>query len=222
MAVDKPKGIITSISLEGAKELLWSTARTWLWPLLVTLLTPVLGYIQGLPLMYVFVATIATFAFITHGLVKITEWRFIRTPEHKIDFIEPNFGGNTDKDDPKHIKDIFLGARLRSYFGFPLQVDIVKLNTRFDDRVPKVKSPQGKPIDVGMQGTCFFNDEIIDIHDMDLKGKDIRASVDFTVKYGLPSDMRYTYSRSIDVIFCFDKEGILTKHYWHNSMDGVQ
>jgi hypothetical protein len=213
------KKYFSRIRDEGIKEIIWAFLRSWIWPLVVPALTAILGYMQGLPLMYIFLGTVAAFAFVTHGLVKITEWRFIRTPEHKLDFIEPNVGAVYDKTDERKITDIYLGIKLNSGAAFPMNVEVDKFKSKFNNIVPAVPGPKIRKLTVGISGSCFFNDGLIDIRGIDLKDKEIRSSVSFTVKYGIPGNVIYTYSRSIDVIWAFDKNGYYKSHVWSNSVE---
>lgn len=215
------KNIFTRVREEGIKELIWESLRSWLWPLAVPVITVVLGYAQQLPLMYIFVGAVASFALITHGLVMITEWRFIKTPEHKLDFIEPNIGAIYDKEDPAKANAVYLGIKLLSLYNFPIEVEVSDMKTKIDNRVPKDKSILGRVIKVGMRGVCYFNDDDIDITNLDLKGKEINGSIDFTVNYGIPGKRIYKYKKSIELTFLFDNEGNYQTHSWSDPKNPV-
>jgi hypothetical protein len=59
-------------------------ARTLLWPTILTMLTGGAGVLGHIPAMYVIVASGVTFAVITTGLLRASEYRERRTPLNKI------------------------------------------------------------------------------------------------------------------------------------------
>jgi hypothetical protein len=216
------EGWLSRISSEGIKEFLWEVMRSWLVPILVPLVTAALGYAQNLPLMYIFIGAVSAFAFITHGLVKVTEWRFIRTPEHKLDFIEIAGGFDFDKNDAKKVTGVYLGVRLKTNAAFPIEVNLISLNTELGNRVPAKKGPGIKNLTVGIGGFCFFNDGAIDLSDVDLKNKEIHGRVSFKLKYGAVGNPAFEYKRDIDVTLIFDKDGYYSSFAWGNSVMALE
>ena len=216
--MSEKKGYFRRFSEEGLKEIIFESFRSWLWPITLSGITVVLGYAQQLPLMYIFVGSVATFAFVTHGILKATEWKYVKTPEHKLDFLDFEFGANYDKDKPGKIIEFGLGVRLKSQYAFPMEVEIVSITSRFDNRVPTEKNDlKGKVINVSGRGECFFSDTPIDISNIDFKGKNIDASVEYTVRYGVPSKRIYKHSKSMNILMSFDNEGNYRNSSWSDS-----
>lgn len=196
-----------SVSKEGAREFVWSALRSWAWPVLLPGLTAVMGFIDGLPLTYIMVSVFASFAFVTHGLVKLSEWRELRNPEHKLDFAGPYVGKVPKEDNTAELSAIRLGFKMVNNANFPLDIKIEKIRTTFGNRHNPDALLSNTNFTVNANSKFHFVDASIDVSDLTLKNANYKANVEFELHYGVKGKKTFAFGKEFSFPLIFDENG---------------
>src|SRR5690348_5800419 len=80
------KSVAKEAALGVVKAFTYHAITVWVIPTGLVAITAYLGYLQGLPWMYIAVGTGLMFAAVTTGLVRFDEWRDRRRTEGKLRF----------------------------------------------------------------------------------------------------------------------------------------
>ena len=171
-------------------------------------LSMVLGFIDGLPLTYIFLGAVATFALVSHGLLRFNEWRFQINPEHKLDFLRPEVMQVADRQ-THEVNAIKLGFNLINKAIFPLEVEIEEIRTSFEGRVNSSAPRRITDIKkVGMGDRLSVGHDAIDLSGIDLNNFAGEGQLEFRVNYGAIGKRYYTFSRRLILEILFKNRKI--------------
>lgn len=171
--------------------------RSYVGPTVVPIVTGLLGWVQGLPLMYIWLGALLAWAATMHGLVKFSDWQFQRTAEHKFVFASPLVATNIDPD-TGDVEGVNLGATFKNKALFPISLEVVSINTEVDGRVNPDPQLEKRTYVVDAESKFFLYDDAIPMPDLEEEGF-FRGSVELTVRYGKGSKRQYSLDRHFDV-----------------------
>jgi len=185
--------------------------RTLFFPTLMTILTGAAGFFGGLPLMWIIMATSLTFAGITHGMLRTSEYLERKNPSNKLSFIGVHFdcellpaqlavpatGGasqtlppsmiNTSV--PRQLNKGQVCVELKNEASFPISCILHKADTE----VAGITPPRGtfpRPASTLQPGSIFrIADQSIIMNGLAcgrMKGK-----IDMLIMYGLPGKEKF-------------------------------
>lgn len=183
--------------------LTWQPVQQFLWPLVIgPVVTAVLGLAGGVPMMWVWVAALASFAFMTHGLLRLNEWIDRTSANGKLDIIEPTIqitGAETVE--PIEIASAQIGVSLGNRAIFPMEFRVERIDTRFADRVGSVKNYANRGGVIAPNSVSFFRDSAITIEKprLILERKGYESRIDILISYGKPGGKRFTIERSFAI-----------------------
>ncbi len=182
-------------------------AATYILPLGLPVVTGWLGYVEGLPLMYIFVGVGVMFAATATGLLRYSEWRELQRVEGKLGFQSVIVG--------RDIKGggINVGLQFASLATFPLEFEVTEMKTRLGDKIPALEH-KAKRISLPATGIGWCNNNPIELNNPPNPGT-IEGSIEFRVKYGPPgSSLEYGFSGKKQVVAMFNDDGLLTQSSW--------
>ena len=156
--------------------------------------------LQGLPWGYIYVGTLAAFAFGMHGLCRLQEWNYKNKVKDKLIFSTANLNKV-----PKNDLAFRLGFALHNAAEFPIQFEITSLKTDFGEDIKRkrIKEQERKKIiDIPANGKGWFNDEPIELSDFPAS-QAVYGYIEASIKYGRPNKRKYEieFKKNIDVWF---------------------
>ena len=155
-----------------------------------------LGFYEGLPLMWVVTGGALTFASIATGLVGYRNYIFQRDPEHKLKFLAPLVSRENE-----HVN---LGFDVRNDAVFPIEICMSELRTSCSQRISSQKSPWvNVKFQVAPGETRFYHDTRIDIsgiHSPVMNGR-----IEFSLLYGHPGQLRSKMRKDITLFIPIDR-----------------
>jgi hypothetical protein len=149
------------------------------------------------------------FAAITHGLLRLDEWRERRRVEGRLAFNSAGVGKDARSD------GFVIGVHLVSSASFPIEFDIRDFRTRLGETVPKQLHTPTKLIMPSL-GLGWHNDHPIILSSLP-KGETVEGFVEFEIFYGVPGRLKYKLQGKKRVIAVFNNEGLLTGSNWQEA-----
>jgi hypothetical protein len=169
------KNLFRELVGEAAKQALSSLA----WPFVAGAITVPLGLLQGVPWMYVWVATGVMFAAVTHGILRFSELRERQRVEGKIGCA--NIGISKALDNKN---SFILGVLLSNSASFPIECECDDLRTNLSDKIPQKRLPKQSFV-IPPRGIGGTFDNPISIISPPAPGV-LEGLIEFKFKYGLP------------------------------------
>ena len=135
--------------------------KTWLLPFASTLGAGLVGWLQEVPLFYMFVGLALFFAAVSTGLLRFTEWQYRNRVVDKLVFkslrVAPNILNAASVD------LVRFGFLLSNKSEFPIQFEIEKLHTSFGDYYAPKKDYKRNSITIPPHGDGWFDDHNISV-----------------------------------------------------------
>lgn len=192
----------------------WS-AYAALLPFLSAAVAGGLGWMQGVPLMYIYVGAILAFAGTGVGLLRVLELRVRISPANKLAFSRSRVAvGRT----AETMQPLRLGFELHSCYDYPLDCEIVSVTSRVGDRIPLEEPQLPQIIDVPPNGVVWFDDHIINAAKPQ-DGSVVEGTLEFEVAYGPKGGKRKHYIRSKKRVYvAFDDDGNVRGMEWQDAL----
>lgn len=153
-------------------------------PTVVAVLIGALGYVQAfpMPLSYLVAAMALGFGATATGVLRISEYRQRVSIDGKVAFSRPTLNVALAEDEKK-IERISLGFQLSSSADFPIEFQVVELETEINQRVPvnKFKKSEAKTLELPPRGSGFYRDGDIEIGEV--IDKRVEGRITFKVNY---------------------------------------
>lgn len=201
------------LSIAGLNEIASEFAKqglSYAWPFVAAAVTAPLGYIQGLPWMYIWVASGLMFAATAHGLQQFALLRDRTKIKDNLNFAQIRIGRNI------HGEGMFLGVLFVNQANSPIEFDVQEANTRLNDKFLPRKPFDRKSFTVPAKGFGWFDDHIIDIG-VPPKSGTIEGFAEFKVKYGRPGALKYELSVKKQVVVSFNADGLFEHGSWNDA-----
>lgn len=105
---------------------------TYILPLGAPVVTVVIGYISDLPWFWIWLGALASFALVSHGLLRCSEWWERRRVEGKLSLVSPTITLIQKK-------GYALGVKVQNSAVFPIEVELEELRTQINNKIPSGK-----------------------------------------------------------------------------------
>lgn len=184
----------------GTVSHIWSV---WILPTLpafgASLMTLLLGLLgHEIPLMYVWVATLAAFAFTATGVLRTDEWIERRRVDSKLSYANIELGLSQTPG------GVSLGFRLRSKAAFPLEFEVTEIRSRIANRVPSQQYNLSQVYLIPPEGDGWFRDAHIDVADLIQANSSLLGTIQFRVRYGRPGKRKFSLEGKKRIVLPFD------------------
>ncbi|UIJ71172.1 hypothetical protein [Aurantimonas sp. HBX-1] len=182
--------------------LTWQPVQHFIWPLVGPVIAAVLGIAGNVPLLWVWVSALASFAFLTHGLLRLNEWIDRTSADGKLDIVEPTIWVSSDESsDPIEIEGVQIGVTLSNRALFPMEFTVDKIDTRFADRVGTTKNFANKGGVIAPNSASHFRDSAIQMNPPRpiLERKAYDGQIDVTISYGKLGGRRFLVQRNFSI-----------------------
>jgi hypothetical protein len=199
-----------AIAAGSIKAIASQITLTYLIPIGLPLVTAWVGYLQGLPWMYVFVGSGLMFGGVATGLVRFNEWIDRRSVTSKLTFTEPRIGRDI------HGQGIFLGALFHNAANFPIELERQEMRTRLGNTVPAKTTYDVIKLIVPPHGNAWFDDHAIEIASPPNPGT-IEGFVECRIKYGRVGDAKLDLAIRKQVVLSFNEDGLLGPCSWNDA-----
>lgn len=197
------KSIAKEAAFGAAKAFVYHAVTVWVIPIGLPAVTIYLGYLQGLPWMYIVVGAGVMFAATSTGLVRFDEWRERRRTNGKLHFSGLRVVIATTK------PGFCLGVYLKNEAAVTMEVDFTEIRTSLENLVPR-KGEKGDykktRYIVNPHDGVFFDDYPIDV--VAPRNGVLEANVDFRIKYGPIGNPKYSLRVKKRASLLFDQNGV--------------
>lgn len=173
-----------------------------------------LGLLEGVPLFYLSIGTTLMFAATATGMLRFDEWRFRQRVKDKLNFSDVRVAKKLNA--AGAVESIVLGFILRSSAVFPIEFDVQELQTRLGETFPPKKLYKKARLIIPAGGSGWFDDYPINVTNVS-KGQSLEGSMNFTVMYGRPDQLKHTLSKNIQVFIGFDEKGDARLGHWNEA-----
>ena len=193
----EPRGVLAKF---GKMEV-WAARVQYLyalftWPGLTAMLAAISGYLSGIPVMWVVMASAITFAAMAHGMLRFNEWRARTAIEYKFDVM-----GLFHRQDctwnkagkPTKVEKINIGIQLMNRASFPIQYRFDAFRVIIEGRVANAETMLNKVLTIPASVGGLSHPDAVDVSD--LKTLDLKGRVEIEVSYGVGNDLKYHLSR---------------------------
>ncbi len=186
------------LGLEGLRTLGFEAIKYAL-PIGAPIVAAALGYVQGLPLMYIFVGVLVAFAAAATGILRFDEWQVRRRVDGKLTFIGPGAQKILGK-------GIALGVQFYNSAAFPIEFEITELRTEIANKVPKDKLRPNKKLVIPAGQYGWHYDGYIEF-EVPKQGS-VNGLLEAKLKYGsVGSSLKYEIAQKKQLTAQFDDEG---------------
>ena len=182
----------------------------WLLPAgAVSVVTAWLAKASSLPLYLVVLYAAAAFCIISvavaaiyHALLRRYEFNDKITAENKLDFVGPHFAVDvkwSNKGVPLYIEKMNIGMVLRNLSKNEIHAKVVSFHATLEGRAPNTDRYVGKILTVLPMTASSSQPERVDLED--LKKLEIKGTMECTVLYGRPGNLKHTLSKNVEFDF---------------------
>ena len=195
----------------AARAATFHVVTTYVIPIGIPLLAGYLVHLQGLPWGYALTAACLAFGGLATGIGQMDSWIERRSIKGKLDFVSIRVGVVTGA------PQFRLGVLLQNRSASPVDCEIVKWHTEFDNRVPQVKTFSTTQISIPALGNGWFDDNPIDVAPIP-KSRAIQGLLEFELKYGRVNAARkYGFTIKKALSLPFDANGNPLPSTWYDA-----
>ena len=184
--------------------------RIWPAPVFGTGAAVVIGWLQELPLFYIYLGAVVSFAAISTGMLQFSQWRYRNRVEDKLVFSTMRFSRRILEDDK--VKNLRFGIVLSNKALFPIQYEVRKMLTSVGDDRPPKKEYKKNIYTIPIDGTGYFDDFDIPIN------RTIDASeeglIEYEIAYGRPGRLKCTIKGKKRIFFAVSDQGKIEAINW--------
>lgn len=185
---------------------------TWGLTAAAPVVTVGIGLLEGFPWFWIWIGSLAAFAFAATGLLRFDAWLSNRRVRDKVALETVLLARSAD-----HPDGIVVGFRFNSSASFPIEFRLKSIKTRIGDRVPaKTTFAGATQFIVPPNGQGWFWDNVITVSDPP-KGGSIEGFLEFDAEYGRPGNLMCPFHGKKQVIVGFNDEGIFSGGNWHEA-----
>ena len=143
------------------------------------------------------------------GIVAVLKWLGERTPKHKLVFHEVLVKKSRATINNKLVPTIQLGFWLRNDAAFPIEFEIEEIRTELKNLHPSIKTYEKKKFEVSPRNYYRFEDNHIDIENIELRNQILDGCICAHLKYGRSGKLTQGLRIKRRVSATFDGEGNL-------------
>lgn len=181
----------------SAKALFMLFCEKMLLPVGMPIMTVILGYINELPLFYIWIGFLASLAFVFHWLIKVKEWRYKTTVKGKLNFtgLHPFIDSN---------KKYGVQIQFDSIAEFPIDCRVTKLDLKLADRVPLAGNSIAS-LTIPAHGYGWRNSGVVVV---DSTVSNItKGTLEYEISYGKGKTYNEVINGVLNIDFIFDELG---------------
>lgn len=210
MRSEPEKGWMIRALSSGALKAIAYQVTTFVLPFLLATMTFVAGLVDEtkIPWMWILMATGVSFAAGLVGVLRFYELLNKTRVEGKLIFAEVRPFIRSDH-------EVAIGIFLKSQAEFPIEFEVVEINTKLLDKYPPKRPFDLKRFPIPPHGFGHFIDHAIEI------GRPVsttaEARIDATIKYGRPGNLKHELEIKRQGIVKFDGEGRIEGSGWNQA-----
>lgn len=194
----------------GIKALSFIIFKEFIIPVGAPLLTIFFGYLNNLPLFYIWIGFLASFALTFHGLVKLNEWLYKIRVENKIGFTGILAGEDIIT------KGISVQIRIESQAEYPIDARIKILSVQIGDKVPLAEDRLIES-QIPAYGYGWKNSAPIKIETPPAPGF-LEGHIEYIIEYGIQKNFKYQINGKKKIVLNFNFQGIFESIHWHDAV----
>ena len=160
----------------------WEAIQIWVLPSLSVPATVLIGWLQGIPWFYVYIAAGFMFASVTIGILRLDEWKSRRTAKDKLSFSHVRIA--TEVSEYGYIDSIGLGFQLTNLASFPMQFDVDEINSELMGLYPPKKNFEKTSVVIPANGIGWFCDHCIKLDEVPTEPRIMEGILSVNIKYG--------------------------------------
>ena len=209
----KFKEILPNISKWVAGIIAEEAVRTYGLSFVSAVAVLIIGIIESIDWFKLSIGIAVMFAAVSHGLLRIDEWRYRNQAKYKLVFhsmkihkILSNKGA---------VAAIRLGYTLENKAMFPIQFEVVELETSINDLTPSKTEYENNKISIYANGSGWFEDHDINIPTQ-ITNITVEGHLKSKLKYGRPGNLKYSLDMEKRLYFSFDNKGDIKNIEWHD------
>jgi len=186
-----------------------------IWPLFVSGLVAIAGWLEGQSVMWIMVAVSLVFAGFSVGLLKFDELLFRRKVADKLQFSSVRLGKKLNNEGS--VCELNLGFTLHNTATFPIEFKVESIEAHLGERFPPKRPYAQSSLVVPQGGYGWFDDHFIEIPNPP-KNQSKQGSLSFSVSYGRPGHLMHKLERRLRVFVGFDENGNVTGANWDEGL----
>ena len=171
------------------------------------------GKMNEIPLFWIWLVAVATFAIAVISLVYLDELRRRRRVKGLLVFSSVNVVRSVH-----NLNNLVFGIQVKNLANFQIDFKMLKMTTKLGDRAPEKQDWLEGPteIEVPMQGGGWFYDNEICVTNPPKLGN-LKGFIEFELIYGRPGNMKYTLSGKKRFYVIFDEHGDFSNFHWQKA-----
>lgn len=178
--------------------------QTWLIPVVLTIGVALIGWVQNdISLFYFSIGVIFSFAAITTGLLRFSEWKFRVTAKDKLLFTTVRARKMLHQSELSDFA-ISLGFQLRNIATFPIEMSVHDVKTELSDIYA-----ENRPYLTDSSIVAPGNDVWFDDHKIELKGNQWEGTISARIEYGRPGNLNQEITLNKKVFVIIDYNGVV-------------
>ncbi len=196
---------------------------TWLLPTVPPVIIAMIGYLQNFPLFYILIGASLAFGGISAGLLRFSEWRYFNQVEDRLIFNNVLIHHFTKKNQNGILSTngLRIGIQVKNDAMFPISFKAEKVYSEFNGWNPPKTKPNFQEIELPANTIGFQYDENI-LFLTDLKQETCQGSIDCSIIYGKPGNLKYRL-RINQAVFCnFNENEMYTSHIYAQANDDLK
>lgn len=187
---------------------------TWLWPAIVPMVTFLIGWFGNFPWFYLWIGSVATFAFSVHALVRFGDWKTVNNLNDRVVFDSVRFGKSVNKDG--NVTHFRFGIQIKNNSVFDISFGVVEMRSSFMECHSPNKRRKNEIYHVGSQNYGWADDFNIEIPNKIGFGT-YEGSIECVIKFGRGDNLKYQKAIYQKILVSFDENGQVNTWEWHQA-----
>ena len=153
------------------------------------------------------------FAAVSHGLLRIDEWRYRNQAKHKLVFHSMKIHKILSNNGA--VEAFRLGYILENKAMFPIQFEVVELKTSVNNLTPSKTGFENNKISIYANGSGWFEDHDINVPNQ-ITNKTVEGYLRTQLKYGRPGNLKHELNMEKRLYISFDGKGDIKNIEWYD------
>lgn len=209
----KFKEILSKISKWMAAIVAEEAFRTYGLTIISTVSVLIFGIIESIDWFKLSIGIAVMFAAVSHGLLRIDEWRYRNQAKYKLVFHSMKIHKILSNNGA--VETIRLGYNLENKATFPIQFEVVELKTSVNNLTPSKTEYENNTISIYANGSGWFEDYDINIP-AQITNKTVEGHLRTQLKYGRPGKLKHELNMVKRLYIRFDDKGDIINIEWYD------
>ncbi len=175
--------------------------QSLVWPLILTVITILLAWIQEFQLAYIGFGAVIVFSLTAIALNQSHDWRYKRKVKGKLAFKDMLLIRQ-----PESMNTFFQAFELYNSADFPIRCELISLITSFGTTIPETQDYNNRFNVIGEKGSSSFTSNPITLPALPFGGS-VKGRIDVKLKYGRYKNLKYELNFKKNLVVWFDKNG---------------